>query len=128
MFSTSKKNVYQDDANTIIGESTTIEGNIASDESIRVEGDLTGNIDCKSDVTIGELGHVTGNINGSNVSVSGKVEGNIESSALTKVTETGKVLGDIETINLVVEDGGIVNGNCAMKVNDVKRIIGPIEE
>lgn len=120
-----KKSLIENKLDTVIGSDTRIEGDINSSETIKIDGKLIGDIEGKSQVIIGELGLVQGNINAKNVAISGKVEGNIICNNLIEIKSSGKVLGDIETINLVVEDGGVINGNCSMKVDDIKRIVGP---
>ncbi|WP_050608086.1 bactofilin family protein [Clostridium niameyense] len=120
-----KKSLVENKLDTVIGSDTSIEGDINSSETIKIDGKLIGDIEGKSQVIIGELGLVQGNINAKDITISGKVEGNIICNNLIQIKSSGKVLGDIQTINLVVEDGGVVNGSCSMKVDDIKRIVGP---
>ncbi|NEZ47467.1 polymer-forming cytoskeletal protein [Clostridium niameyense] len=120
-----KKSLVENKLDTVIGSDTSIEGDINSSETIKIDGKLIGDIEGKSQVIIGDLGLVQGNINAKDITISGKVEGNIICNNLIQIKSSGKVLGDIQTINLVVEDGGVVNGSCSMKVDDIKRIVGP---
>ena len=47
---------------TLLGEGTIFEGNIKSEASICIEGSITGDIECKGDVTINENGNANSSI------------------------------------------------------------------
>lgn len=129
MFNNPKKNVsVNTKIETLVGASACVNGDIDANGTIKVDGQCMGNISSKTDVIVGEVGYVKGNITAANVSVSGKVEGNVTSSGLLEVLPSGRILGDIQTVNLAVSDGGVVNGNCSMTLDDIKRIIGPAAE
>ncbi len=126
MFSNFKKNSDQNsNIETLIGESTHVTGNIISSGSIKIAGEFTGDIETKGDIIISQTGSVKGNIICDNITVGGMQRGNVKSNGLLHITAAGKVMGDIETINLIVEDGGIINGKCIMTLDEIKRIIVP---
>lgn len=126
MFSNLKKNSVQNSGiETLIGESTHLTGSIISSGSIKIEGEFIGDIETKGDIIISQTGSVKGNISGANITVAGMQNGNVASSGLLHITAAGKIMGDIETINLMVEDGGVINGKCIMTLDEIKRIIVP---
>lgn len=126
MFSNFKKNSDQNsNIETLIGESTHLTGNIISSGSIKIEGEFIGDIETKGDIIISQTGSVKGNISCANITVGGMQNGNVVSSGLLHITAAGKIMGDIETINLMVEDGGVINGKCIMTLDEIKRIIVP---
>ena len=61
----------------MIGVGTTIEGNISSNENIRFDGILIGNLNTKGKVFIGQTGKVNGEIRCKNCEVEGVVEGKV---------------------------------------------------
>ena len=99
---------------SLIGSGTMVEGKIASDGSIRIDGRLVGDVSSKANVTVGATGNVDGVIQGTNVSLAGKVHGTIIASEKL-VLETKSVMrGDIKALKLVVDEGAVFDGNCAM--------------
>jgi len=102
---------------TIIGAGTELEGNIHTNESVRIDGKVRGEIraDC---VIIGEQGSILGNVSANEVSVGGRVKGDISSSTLLDLHPSGQILGDIRTSKLIVADGATFEGNCQMVKTD----------
>ena len=46
--------------------------------------------------------------------ISGTVRGNIQAKKRVQIAAGGKVFADLDTTSLVIEDGGILEGRCAM--------------
>lgn len=116
MFNSSKKSIDNTGIDTVIGASTSIEGTINSNSSIRIDGKHTGNITCESTVVVGENGYIKGDISAANVSISGRVDGNVTSKGLLEILPGGKLIGDINVQNISISDGAIFKGNCNMLV------------
>ncbi|MFA9397564.1 MAG: polymer-forming cytoskeletal protein, partial [Clostridiaceae bacterium] len=126
MFATTNKNevpvkrTNDSKIDTLIGVSTSMEGNISSDGNIRIDGTFKGDINTKKQVNIGENGHIIGNITAYNIVISGKVEGNIKCDGLLEILPSGKLHGDIEVINISIKEGAIFKGSSCMKETDKK--------
>ncbi|WHX48189.1 polymer-forming cytoskeletal protein [Paenibacillus woosongensis] len=103
-----------DTTDTLVGEGSSFEGNIKSDASIRIEGKVTGDIECKGDVTIGEKGQVQSNISARNVIIAGTVTGDIQTKSKLSITSTGKLFGNIEVASLSIEEGSVFEGSSRM--------------
>jgi len=99
--------------NTIVN-STSIEGNIKSENDIRIDGTLIGDLDCGSKVIIGPNGKVNGAINCINAVIEGKFEGNLNVQELLILGESAQVNANIKTEKCVVTSGAVFNGNCKM--------------
>lgn len=97
-----------------IGPGTKIIGNIETTESIRIDGDIEGNITSKGKVVVGSSGKVKGIINCSNSEVSGTIEGKVKVSELLSLKASSKLFGDINTAKLTIEPGAIFTGKCDM--------------
>lgn len=115
-------------AETIVGTSVKLKGNIKSDGDIIVDGIVTGEIKTKGSVIIGKNANVLANIKASNITVSGIVQGNIEAKDRLDITETGKVLGDIASNVLSIAPGAIFTGKSQMVVVTQEREVEPIME
>jgi len=98
----------------MIGVGTTIEGNISSNENIRFDGILIGNLNTKGKVFIGQSGKVTGEIKCKNCEVEGIVEGRMNIEELLSLRSMSKIYGEIKTSKLAIEPGAILTGKCDM--------------
>ncbi|WP_018750993.1 bactofilin family protein [Paenibacillus sanguinis] len=99
---------------TLIGEGSVFEGNIRSDAGVRIEGQMTGDIDCEGDVTVGEKGVVHSNIHARNVIIAGTIHGNIHTKNKLSITSKGKLYGNIVAASLAIEEGSIFEGTSKM--------------
>ncbi len=115
MFLKSDKTAHK--IETIIGAGTELEGDLHTNESIRVDGKIKGSIHAQG-IVIGEFGLVLGDITASAVTIAGKVKGNISANESLELLPKGQVLGDIRTAKLVVSDGANFEGNCQMLKGD----------
>ena len=93
---------------------TEITGDINSNEGIRIEGTLTGNLMTKGKVVIGESGKVKGEVVCKNSEVFGTIEGKIVVAELLSLRKTARIIGDISTNKLAIEPGSKFTGNCNM--------------
>lgn len=98
----------------MIGVGTTIEGNISSNENIRFDGILVGNLTTKGKVFIGQSGKVTGEIKCKNCEVEGVIEGKMQIEELLSLRSMSRIYGEIKTSKLAIEPGAILTGKCDM--------------
>jgi cytoskeletal protein CcmA (bactofilin family) len=110
-----RKTLNPNMTDTVIGEGTIIEGNITSAASLRIEGHVTGDIHCTGDVTIGEKGLATSDINARNIINAGTIRGSVTSAGKLTITATGKVQGSIAVAALIIADGGVFQGTSKME-------------
>ncbi|NOU96504.1 polymer-forming cytoskeletal protein [Paenibacillus sp. LMG 31456] len=100
---------------TLIGEGTVFEGKIKSEASIRIEGQIIGDVDCAGDVTIGELGVVKSNIKARDVILAGTVNGNVLCKGKLTIRSTGKLFGNTTAQSLIIDEGGKFQGTSKME-------------
>jgi len=98
----------------MIGVGTTIEGSINSNENIRFDGNLNGNLNTKGKVFIGQSGTVTGEIRCKNCEVEGIVDGKVVVEELLSLRSMSKLYGEIKTGKLAIEPGATFTGKCDM--------------
>lgn len=99
----------------IISRGTSINGDITSSGDMRIEGSVTGSLNTKSKLVLGETGEVNGNIAAGDAVIAGSIVGNILVSEVLFLKSTARIFGDITTGKLVVESGAEFNGTCKMK-------------
>ncbi|OAS20572.1 bactofilin family protein [Paenibacillus oryzisoli] len=108
------KRIDTKSTDTLIGASTICEGKIMSEASLRIEGQMNGDIECAGDITIGENAVVQSNIHARDVIVAGKVKGNVSTKGKLIVTSSGVLIGNIDVRSVIIEEGGIFQGSSAM--------------
>jgi len=108
-----RKNPYEN-IDTIISEHVLFKGDFNSEGSVRVDGGIEGQVRIKGYLVLGNKGYIKGDILGANILVSGLVEGTIVAEGRIEITSTGKIKGGVQCKTLVVEEGGIIQGNCKM--------------
>lgn len=99
---------------TLIGKGVIIDGNVSAPETVRMDGTLNGNCECKENLIIGVDGQINGDITAQNVLVSGKVEGDIFADGKIELLATGKILGNITAKSLVIDENACFDGRCSM--------------
>lgn len=102
----------------ILGEGTTIKGDIVANSDIRIDGELQGSLVAQGRIVIGTKGKVDGEIKGKNIEVSGIIKGKINIAELLCMKATAKIEGDIIAGRLSIEPGAVFSGNCTMGDNN----------
>jgi cytoskeletal protein CcmA (bactofilin family) len=98
---------------------TKVEGNIESDNDIRVDGTIIGTLHCNAKVIIGPDGYIDGEVRCVNAMIEGKFNGTIKVQDTLMVKETAEVNGDVTTSKLSIASGAIFNVICKMTENIV---------
>ncbi|KRE86407.1 hypothetical protein ASG89_10360 [Paenibacillus sp. Soil766] len=128
MFKKTKNLMNPNTTDTLIGEGTSFEGRIKSEASIRIEGGITGDIDCAGDVIIGEHGVVKSNISARDVVLAGSVHGNITTKGKLTITSTGALHGNISAASFIIEEGGVFQGSSKMETKSAVPVPVPNNE
>lgn len=105
---------------TIIGSETVIEGKITLPNSLRVDGKVIGEIDCRGDVYIGKDAYVEPSIKAKNVVIAGEVKGEVETTEKIQIESKGKLNGNATSRGIIIEDGGLFNGNSVILETEEK--------
>lgn len=106
--------VKRDDV-SIINQDCHLEGKLNFSGHLIVSGEIQGTLNADIVVTR-EGSRIKGELNIRNLTVAGSVEGNIVADRLT-LLKTADVKGKICCSALVVEEGGLLNGNVKWKTN-----------
>lgn len=99
----------------IIAAGTTIEGNIKTNTSCRIDGAVKGNIECKAQVIIGQSGILEGDIQCDSIDIAGRVKANITAKDIISLRATAVLAGDIVSSKLAIEPGANFIGNCRIQ-------------
>lgn len=98
-----------------VGHGTVLSGETNFQAMLRVDGHLVGSVSSDSGTLIvGSNGQVDANIAVSAAMINGIVNGDIVASERIQLGRTARVVGNIQTPRIIIEDGAILEGSCAM--------------
>jgi cytoskeletal protein CcmA (bactofilin family) len=103
-------------ANTFIGSTIVIDGEITGDEDLVIQGTVKGKVALKESLYIEPSGVVEADIETQNVDVSGQITGNITASDKVELKAQCRVVGDIKAPRILIADGASFKGNVDMDV------------
>ena len=99
---------------TLISAGTVLNGDVSSDNDLRIDGTIKGNIICTAKIIIGESGYVEGNVEGQQADITGKVLGNLSITDLLQLRSNGNIQGNIAAGKLQIDPSATFNGQCQM--------------
>ena len=106
--------IMESQPRNLLGNGTTIKGDIESNGDIRIDGHLIGSLKSNGKVKIGQTGVMEGDLNCKQAEIAGVVKGNINTEELTALKSTSKVEVDLTTKQLLIEVGAQFTGKCVM--------------
>ena len=111
-------------AQSTIGKTLLIKGEITGSGSVHIEGKVEGSIALPHDrVTVGSNGRVSANIAAQDIVVLGEVLGSCNASDHLDIRRDGSLCGDVLVSRISVEDGAYLTGSI-----DIRRAPTPAPE
>ena len=102
-------------ADTIIGNSIVIEGEITGEEDLVIQGTVKGKILLPENLLIIENpAIVEADIEAANITISGQVTGNIIATEKLELTASCRMVGDLKAPRILIADGASFKGNVDM--------------
>jgi len=118
MFNKEKTSSYSEktysNSATLISPGTVLKGDVKSENDLRIDGTIHGNVYSASKIIVGPSGFVEGNIEGANADITGKVTGNISVKELLQLRGESNVQGNILAVKLQIDPTAMFNGKCQM--------------
>jgi len=106
-------------AETVVGPSVKIQGDLKSEGNIKIEGQVNGKVKTSQSLFVIPGAKITADVWAGNAMIGGEVAGNIKISGHLVLQSTAKIFGDITCSVLRVEDGALFTGKCAMGGTEV---------
>lgn len=107
----------EEQTETVIGLSAIVQGELTSQGSIKIEGQVTGKITTSQTVSIIQNAKVTADVVAESAVIGGEVQGHLNISGRLILLSTAKVAADITCPSLKVEEGALYTGKCSMDGN-----------
>jgi len=103
-----------------LGKGTKVTGKIVLEGTGRIEGHVEGEISAQDTLTIGEGATVNAKVAGTTIIIEGHVTGDITARQRLELRSSARVQGNVTSASLVVQEGAILDGQCAMSGAGVK--------
>ena len=97
-----------------IDQGSQFEGKLSFKDTVRIDGEFSGEISSENTLIVGESGEISATIRSNMVVVSGSVSGNIYAGRQVVLHKTARVEGDLECPSIMIEEGAIFNGTLKM--------------
>ncbi|MDR0374520.1 MAG: polymer-forming cytoskeletal protein [Treponema sp.] len=104
--------------NTIIGQNSSVVGDVDSAGFTRVDGSLHGNLRAKGRVVIGEKARMKSDVAGTSITIGGVVYGSVIASERLVILSSALVLGDIITRRIQADEGCLIHGKVSVCTSD----------
>ncbi len=99
---------------TLIGETSSVHGELRFAEGLRIDGEVHGDViatgETPSILVISEKARVVGKVKGGHVIINGSVTGPIESDELLEIQPKARIVGDVRYESLEMHQGALVDG------------------
>lgn len=99
---------------TLVSPGTVVKGDINSENDLRIDGTIQGNVHTDAKIIIGPTGSVQGDITGGQADIYGRVSGNVTVKDLLQLKDNGNVEGNIIAAKLQIDPTALFNGKCQM--------------
>jgi len=100
---------------SILGENTSLKGELTGKGGIRIEGLFEGKIDLEGLIIVDQKGRVESDlIKADTVIVGGSVRSDIQAKRV-EIRRTGRVWGDVTTVRFSTEEGAYLRGKIQME-------------
>jgi cytoskeletal protein CcmA (bactofilin family) len=99
---------------TVVGQGARLEGTVVSAGSLRIDGQVKGQINADGDVLLTQQSQVEADIRAKSVSIAGRFRGNVTVTGRAELKRGGRIEGNITSKGLVIEEGGVFDGQSIM--------------
>ena len=102
---------------SVITQGTRIEGKVQSSDSLRIDGHVIGEVNCKNKLVIGATGKIEGEVRAGDCNSSGAIEGNTTIVGSMNFTSTAKFNGILKASKMNMDEGAQCSGEMLVGPN-----------
>ena len=104
----------------MIGPDDFFDGRYRSERGVRIQGNVRGSIESRQYIFVEGGAQVEADLSAEDITISGDFKGKISCRRRLEVTGTGKIQGQVQTALLVVQEGGALDGELHMRVDQAE--------
>jgi cytoskeletal protein CcmA (bactofilin family) len=102
------------DVQAHLGQGSRVEGKLTFDGSVRIDGQVEGEIGAQDTVIVGEGAELNAQITANTIIVQGRITGDITARKRVELKAPAVVSGNISTPSIVIHEGVVFEGHCTM--------------
>lgn len=121
-----RETMTTDNCSTVLSGGTAWQGNLKTQGSVRVEGQLSGEIDATDTVFVAEGSQVDAKIRATYVVLAGQFKGEVNCGERLEIMPTGRIHAELTTKSLVVHEGAFMEGQIHMTEPERKPAAAPL--
>lgn len=103
-----------DEQSSVCSQNANWQGTLKIEGSVRVNGQLSGEIEARDTVFVAESARVDAKVRANSVIIAGSFQGQVYCSERLEILPTGRVTGEVTTRSLVVHEGAFAEGQVHM--------------
>lgn len=96
---------------SVVDAHSTFDGRYETEQDLRVEGNISGEVVCRGELTVERDAIVNAKIEARDATLRGRVDGEVLCSGRLTLTGSAVVTGTFKAATLVVEEGATLRGN-----------------
>ena len=116
---TSSSEYEEKDITTVVADDLEIRGTIKFKTSVMLKGIFEGEIFSEGLLVVGPTAKVTATISTKTLVSHGEITGNVIATDQVTLKNTSLHNRDVTTPNIIIENGAVFNGSCAMRAKDI---------
>ncbi|MCG6910282.1 MAG: polymer-forming cytoskeletal protein [Deltaproteobacteria bacterium] len=111
-----KEKQSSDTISTFLGHGTSVDGTIEFQGTIRLDGNVQGQINSRGGtLIIGDKAVIQAKVQVDHIIVKGEVHGSIEAKERIEAYPPARITGDVKAPVISIESGVVFNGKCIME-------------
>lgn len=95
---------------SVLGRGTRVRGRVGGEGSLRVEGQIEGDVAVGGDLAVEEGAAITGDVSARAVTISGALKGDVSARGAVAIRSTAKVAGNMGGSEVSLEEGASFSG------------------
>jgi cytoskeletal protein CcmA (bactofilin family) len=121
----SKRTVKQHEIGSLVGATTTINGNLEFSGGLRIDGTVKGAVFCVDGekggmLVVSESGRIEGEVRAGHLVVAGRIDGPVCAAHLIELQPKARIVGDVRYRALEMHHGAVVEGMMVHLASDGK--------
>jgi len=110
----------EETVNNNLSTDAQVQGDIQTEESLRLDGRFEGTIECAGTLIVGSNADIQADIFAEKAVIGGTVEGDITARSKIEIRSTGEIHGDLAAPVLHIDRGVVLEGQCTVNTGDAE--------
>jgi len=99
-----------------LGRNVRVQGDLVSENTLRFDGVVEGNLISRDELMMGTEGRVNGRVIGQDITIAGTVEGDVLALGKLDLLSSAVIRGEICGAQVTVHEGARIEGRCRLGV------------